>query len=296
MTFWRSCSARLVFVGPLAGALMPIGPLALAVALALLLALAPLAAQSVPADGVDQSTLSRITSLNQCFDTLPSSLPLSVHAEVQTTDMHGGRLEAILQFNPDLVLANPYNSPLLIARLRERGFEVLMLPEPESLAEVAEFYALIDAGLTVAGGLASGALGSGALNSQGPAGDEVWSQAWPQVWRGQRVLMLQANHYSFGQKTLWDDVVTALGGENIAPGYGLVSVLPEQVLALDPDVIVSVQGDEFALAARNSLHRALAPLLESRGIVVAPQWMGCMAQQLDALVDELVGESGGGGF
>lgn len=236
----------------------------------------------------------KISSLNQCYDRLP------LHAEVQTTRMHGGRLEAILQFDPDLVLANRFNSPLLIARLRERDVEVLVLPEPESLAEVAEFYARLGvAGVGVSGGgasdAASGAIGVGSasdLEDAGSGAGGVSEALWPQVWQGQRVLMLQANHYSFGQGTLWDELVSALGGQNIAPGSGLVSVLPEQVLALDPDVIVSVQGDEFALASRNSLHGALAPLLENRGVVVSPQWMGCMAQQLDALVDVLVEASG----
>ena len=254
--------------------------------------------------------VTKVTSLNQCYDDLP------FRGHVQATHDHGGRLESILQFSPDVVFANSFNSPLLIARLRERGLHVVTLPEPQSLAEVAQLFDKLnpylaedfDSGVrafnrpdtprgeafgagrdskyrSIGGADAAGINGA---NIDGSADSALaYGLNWPQIWQGKTVLMLQANHYSFGAETLWDEVVRALGGINAAPGVGLVSVLPERVLALDPDVIVTIEGGNFALASRNALHGALAPLVAARGVSIASTLNGCMAQQLGALIEAL---------
>ena len=229
----------------------------------------------------EAATEPKITSLNQCYDELP------FQGQVQATYDHGGRLESILQFAPDVVFANRFNSPLLIARLRERDLHVVILPEPQSLAEVALLFEELSAylpdsyhGMTKGNEL-------GPMPKFGVGAAAAYVAAWPQIWKGKRVLMLQANHYSFGADTLWDEVVTALGGINVAPGVGLVTVLPERVLTLDPDVIVVIEGEDFALASRNSLHGALATLVDSRGVSISSALNGCMAQQLGSLVEAL---------
>lgn len=199
----------------------------------------------------------RYTSLNLCYDHLDTL------GTLQPTHAHGGRIEAILNFAPDKVLANPFSDPFLIARLQAQQIDVVRLPEPASLAQVAEFYQRFD----------------GLLDYE--------VAQWPQIWRDQGVLMLQANHYSFGEDTLWHEVVEALGGENLAPGSGLVTVLPEQVLALNPDVIVVLEQEGFALAGRNQLHGALTELLDERAVYIESDLVGCMAQRLDELVTVL---------
>ena len=239
-------------------------------------------AVSVPAMGSSAAANGpKITSLNQCYDALP------FQGQVQATYDHGGRLESILQFAPDVVFANRFNSPLLIARLRERGLHVVILPEPQSLAEVAQLFDELSAYLPESYLGAANGNEPGATSKAGVGSAVAYGADWPQIWQGKRVLMLQANHYSFGAETLWDEVVTALGGVNIAPGGGLVSVLPEQVLALNPDVIVTIEGGDFALASRNSLHGALASLLDSRGVSIPSALNGCMAQQLGSLLEAL---------
>lgn len=145
-----------------------------------------------------------------------------------------------------------------------------MLAEPDSLAEVADFFQQL-----------------GQLTGVPRA---INTHQLPQIFAGQRVLMLQANHYSFGADTLWNELVEALGGVNAAPGRGLVTVLPEQVLRLDPDLMVVLEHGSFALAARNLLHGALGPLLNERALVVDAALVGCMAQRLDALIAVLVDE------
>lgn len=207
-----------------------------------------------------------ITSLNQCYDTLFDQASARAGAELmlQPTTVHGGRIENILRFKPDLVLANRFNDPLLINALRAQSVRVETLPEPDSLAEVSGLLQQLEQ-------LTGSHLSFNA--------DQL-----PQLFAGQRVLMLQANHYSLAADTLWDELVTALGGTNVAPGTGLVTVLPEQVLRLDPDLIVVLRHSGFALAARNLLHGALSPLLSTRAIEVDADLVGCMAQRLDALI------------
>lgn len=222
---------------------------------------------SNPRPGFVQADPLRISSLNQCYDALLEQPSLS-SVQLQSSAEHGGRVERILRFQPDLVLANRFNNPLLVNALLAQGQRVEILPEPDSLAQVEDFFAQL-AQLT---GVPF------AINT-----DQL-----PQLFAGQRVLMLQANHYSFGTETLWNELVEALGGHNVAPGSGLVSVLPEQVLRLDPDLIVVLEHAEFALAARNLLHGALAPLLNERAVAVDADLVGCMAQRLDALIENLV--------
>lgn len=220
-------------------------------------------------ESVTSSNDLRITSLNQCYDTLFAGAPERGVARIalQSTAMHGGRIERILRFAPDLVLANRFNDPMLVSALRAQGVGVEVLPEPESLAGVVDFYAQLAAASKV--------------------GFEFELSDLPPLLAGQRVLMLQANHYSFGADTLWDELVTALGGENVAPGSGLVTVLPEQVLRLDPDMIVVLRAGDFALASRNVLHGALEPLLTHRAIEVDADLVGCMAQRIDDLVNAI---------
>ena len=205
-----------------------------------------------------------ITSLNQCYDTLFAQSAAPV---VQPTTVHGGRIENILRFKPDLVLANRFNDPLLMDALRAQQLQVETLPEPNSLAGVS---ALMQALAQLTG-----------------VELHFETEQLPQLFAGQRVLMLQANHYSLAADTLWDGLVTALGGNNVAPGSGLVTVLPEHVVRLDPDLIVVLGHTGFALAARNTLHGALSSLLATRAIEVDAQLVGCMAQRLDALVEHL---------
>ena len=216
--------------------------------------------------GSDTTAPMRISSLNQCYDAL-----FQQHArsglQVQPTAEHGGRIERILRFQPDLVLANRFNNPLLVNALQAQEQRVEILPEPASLGEVDDFFQQL--------GQLTGI--PFPMNR-----DQL-----PQLFAAQRVLMLQANHYSFGADTLWNELVEALGGHNVAPGSGLVTVLPEQVLRLDPDLIVVLGHADFALAARNLLHGALAPLLNERAVAVDADLVGCMAQRVDALIENL---------
>ncbi|RUO32979.1 ABC transporter substrate-binding protein [Aliidiomarina soli] len=215
----------------------------------------------------------RIVSLNICFDQLLEDTVPDAAEHVLRTDQHAGNLERILRWQPDLVLANPFSNPFLLDALRRHSVTVTTLPEPDSWSQLVEFYQRY-----------SEATGYG----QHIDVTMEWAQPLfvPEAER-KRVLLLQANHYSFAGDTLWDQLLTRLGAVNAAPGSGLVTLLPEQIVRLDPDYLVVVQGEGFALASRNLLHGALTPLLTERQLTLPAELFGCMAQQLPAVVEAL---------
>ncbi|MGX5913557.1 ABC transporter substrate-binding protein [Aliidiomarina sp. Khilg15.8] len=223
----------------------------------------------------------QVLSLNLCYDDLLiAQVPDQISALTRYSDdsrftRHQGTIESILQLAPDVVLANAYNDPLLVKALRAQGVQVRILPEPQSLAEVnafwQEFAQAVDIDATAV-----------------EADIQASLQPLPAL-RGKRVLGLQANHYSFGENTLWHELLIRLGAENLAArqGSGLVTVLPEQVLRWQPDIIFVQVSNHFALAHRNQLHGALAPLLEERAVALPGDLTSCLAQQLPAFVDAL---------
>jgi ABC-type Fe3+-hydroxamate transport system substrate-binding protein len=223
----------------------------------------------------------QVLPLNLCYDDL-----LIEHAPAQITALtrysddtrfarHDSQLESILQLAPDMVIANAYNDPLLIQALRAQGQAVIILPEPQSLGEVATFWQ---------------ALGEALDRDFSSVQSQLDARLQPlPALKGKQVLGLQANHYSFGSGTLWHELLTRLGAENLAArqGSGLVTVLPEQVVRWQPDIIFVQVSDHFALAHRNQLHGALAPLLSARAVELPGDLTSCLAQQLPAFIDAL---------
>lgn len=247
MTFSRSCSALLLCLGVMA------------------------AAQARP----------QVLSLNLCYDDLLiAQVPQQISALTRYSEdtrfaRHQGDIETILQLSPDVVLANAYNDPLLVRALRAQGATVRILPEPQSLAEVAVFWQ---------------AFGEAVQKDMSAQAQQLEASLQPlPALQGKRVLGLQPNHYSFGNATLWHELLTRLGAENLAArqGTGLVTVLPEQVLRWQPDIVFVQVSDHFALAHRNQLHGALAPLLDERAVELPGDLSSCLAQQLPAFVQTL---------
>lgn len=232
--------------------------------------------------------LPSVLSLNLCYDILltelappEQSLVLTHYHGDQGYPTHRAQLEDILQRAPEVVLANAFNDPLLVQALRQHGIKVVILPEANSVAEVKTFWQAF--------GQATG-LSASLEDKQQELADLL--QPAP-GFNHKKVLALQANHYSFGSGTLLHEVLTSLGAENLAArqGQGLVTVLPEQILAWQPDLIVltrdSARPQHFAMAHRNILHGSLQPLLEERALYIEQQLSGCMGQQLVAFVKAL---------
>lgn len=222
-----------------------------------------------------------VLSLNLCYDRLlmklaplPQSVVLTHYHTGQGYPTHQAQLEDILQRAPDVVLANAFNDPLLIRALRQHDIEVAILPEANSVTEVKAFWQAF--------GEATG-LSAGAEQKQQALDSLLQPVAG---FKNKKILAIQANHYSFGSGTLLHEVLTSLGAENLAArqGPGLVTVLPEQILAWQPDIIIlttdSARPAHFAMAHRNILHSSLQPLLEERALYIDQQLSGCMGQQL----------------
>lgn len=223
----------------------------------------------------------QVLSLNLCYDDLLiTHVPDQISALTRYSDderfaRHTSQVESIVQLAPDVVIANAYNDPLLIKALRAQGIRVELLPEPQSLSEVHAFWH---------------ALGEAVEHDFSAVQRSIKQRLQPlPALEGKRVLGLQPNHYSFGADTLWHELLSQLGAENLAArqGSGLVTVLPEQVLRWQPDVIFVQVSDHFALAHRNQLHGALATLLHERAVELPGDLTSCMAQQLPAFLDTI---------
>lgn len=223
----------------------------------------------------------QVLSLNLCYDDLLiAHVPDQIAALTRYSDdkrfaRHNSQLESIVQLAPDVVIANAYNDPILIKALRAQGVRVEILPEPQSISKVKAFWQ---------------ALGEAVEHDFSTVQRGITKRLQPlPALDGKRVLGLQPNHYSFGADTLWHELLTRLGAENLAArqGSGLVTVLPEQVLRWQPDFIFVQVSDHFALAHRNQLHGALAPMLDERAVELPGDLTSCMAQQLPAFLDTI---------
>ncbi|RUO35389.1 ABC transporter substrate-binding protein [Aliidiomarina sanyensis] len=220
---------------------------------------------------MEQESL-RVASLNYCLDQ-----QLAPHLAADAffpAAAHGGRVESLLQWQPDVVLATPFTSALTVRSLQAAGLRVETVAEPQRLDEVAavrhQLTQLTGADLPV---FQIEAKVSG-VSTPG-------------------VVFYLANQWSFGSDTLWDEVAERMGWRNLAAqqGGGLVSVSLEQVLAWQPEILVFEQGDaEVGLAYLALQHRALRRYIEEsdvRVIYLPRDLSGCMAQRLPEVIDAL---------
>lgn len=262
--------------------------------LALLLALGPAAAPAVPA---------RVVSFNLCADLLllsllprerivslgpyagdPSMSPLAARAAGIT--VNHGRVEEIVAFAPDLVLAGRFNSPETLALLRRLGLPLLLLDVPSSLEETRTQVRQVAA--------AVGAEAAGeALVADMDA--RLQSAAAGVAEQGKRPLAVvyRANGFTAGANTLVDDVLAAAGFDNLATqvgvrGWGTLDL--ETLLLGEPELLVLDVGDEHPSLATASLrHPALSRLRQSVTVVEVPARLwACAGPWTLGVVERLV--------
>lgn len=216
----------------------------------------------------------RVASLNYCID--QQLAPVLAPSRFYASTAHGGRVEALLQWQPDLIIATPFTSPLTIDALTAVGLSVKTVAEPRSMAEVMEVRWQLQDWLGISL----------------PSEEFQQLQAYGS---SPRVLFYLANQLSFGADTLWHEVAESLGWQNLAAqrGAGLVSVSLEQVLLWEPDIMVFEQGTLGVGVAYLALqHRALRAYLADSQVQVIhlPRDLsGCMAQRLPEVLELLQG-------
>ncbi|MCH8501450.1 MAG: hypothetical protein LAT77_06015 [Aliidiomarina sp.] len=237
----------------------------------------------------------RLTSLNLCLDQyLVAQIPNA--QSLQTVEAHQGRIERILRFAPELVVATEFSSPLLVHYLKNHGLDVQILAEPSSIAAVSALQQQLQHLLSLDGMTVS-------------ALDRLFDL---QPLQGKRLLWFQENNLSFGADTLFTEVIDQLGGENVAAqqGSGLVRFNLEDLWLLRPDIVIMeasimadtaadvIENTDFALAQTGAYHRAFQQYIEQpqvRVLILPRTMMGCFSYQLPEFVHHISAILGGEG-
>lgn len=206
-----------------------------------------------------------IVSLNPCFDDW-SPQWLATDSQWVPTTVHGQRLEAIVQHQPDIVLAGSFvGRPLRLAL--SKHVKLVTLPYVTSMKQWEQ--ALVE--------LAS------------EVGHEPQIMAWRAEQQRQldklnleelgQILVLMPNAYTWGQRSWVADLLQTQGGE-LSPLMGegqLLRLSLEDVLLSSPDtVILEGFSTTYARAHDWLWHRAMQDWLEQRQVLeVNGEIAGC---------------------
>lgn len=174
------------------------------------------------------STLATDPRYSNVVDLIPKTL----------TGRAGGELESLLALKPDLVILASYNKPETLARLADAKVNILKLTEFRSLDDIE--YNMTRLGEAVK--IESDAAKLVGEFRAARAAFESKAKAWK---LRPKVLGYSEDRVLSGKNTLFDAMVTAVGGVNVAAEAGLTDwpqVGVEALLTLRPDVLV-VTGD-----------------------------------------------------
>jgi iron complex transport system substrate-binding protein len=150
--------------------------------------------------------------------------------------------EQIISLQPDLVFVASYLRGEFIRLLQASGLVLFQMQEYDSIAEVQQNIRLI--GQVVGEEARAEALVAGMQARLQALGEQLRP-----IGARPRVLYWGSHGYTAGRMTSMDDLITYAGGENLAATYGLIgpaNLSAEQVLAMDPQVIVSGSLDQGA--------------------------------------------------
>ncbi|MFU8784188.1 hypothetical protein [Aliidiomarina sp.] len=205
----------------------------------------------------------RVASMNYCIDFVLARW--QQHEDANFTlfpaGEHQGRIEQMLQIQPDIIIAGQFNSPITLNNFRNHGLPVTVLAEPNSFAGSATFFrelATVLSQPTLAHrDLAAlrGRKGSvSAVSDTTSSGTELQPKPHGNIGVGTEktgsdtaltdpilsALALQANQWSFGGNNLLNELLEYLGLENLAArnGDGLVRINLEDVIAWQPQVLL----------------------------------------------------------
>lgn len=171
-------------------------------------------------------------------------------------------VEQLLALKPDLFLTNSFGSPAKLARLREAGIEVFDLGEARGLSS------LLEDARTVATLLGRRARGEKFARTFERRFAHVAATIAPGERRRAIYLSVYGNQlFGGGAGSSYHDLLIGAGLADAAaerfgswPRYS-----PEQLLELDPDVIVTKRGMRAAICERTSLAHLAAC---TRGLIV----------------------------
>jgi iron complex transport system substrate-binding protein len=170
--------------------------------------------------------------------------------------VNSGTAEEVLAANPDLVLAGTYTTPATRRLLNEMHFALLEVPPASDFEQIRQVTR------RVAHALQRDAAGEALIAKMDAT---LWSLSQSKLPRDIRVAAWGEGGSIPGRGTLFDAILRAAGGINVAPSNSTriyTSFDVEQLLAARPDVIV-YSSDIAATPGRNT-DVALHPLVMKR--------------------------------
>jgi iron complex transport system substrate-binding protein len=150
--------------------------------------------------------------------------------------------EQIISLQPDLVFVASFLRGEFIRLLQAAGLVLFQFQEYDSIAEIQQNIRLI-------GEVVGEEARAEALVAAMQARLQALAEQLRPISERPRVLYWGSHGYTAGRMTSMDDLITHAGGENLAATYGIIgsaNLSAEQVLAMNPQVIVSSSLDQGA--------------------------------------------------
>lgn len=199
-----------------------------------------------------------------------------------------GLAEEILRLKPDLVIGGGYNSPFAVEALRRLGVEVLIVQDASDFDGVRHNIRLVAKALDeeVRGTALIEAFDGALKRSHG-------------ALRGQKLrgLVYGSGGYSAGPPSLFDEVLTHLGIENLAHGDGSGSWIRmplEDLVRAKPDILFlgHYRPESPSIAATVLAHPAIDRSLDvGRRLHIPTHLWNCgtpvVAKAADKIIEEL---------
>jgi iron complex transport system substrate-binding protein len=169
--------------------------------------------------------------------------------------------EQIISLQPDLVFVASFLRGEFIKLLQAAGLVLFQFQEYDSIAEIQQNIRLI-------GQVVGEEAKADALVAAMQVRLLALAERLRPIGARPRVLYWGSHGYTAGRLTSMDDLITHAGGENLAATYGMIgpaNLSAEQVLAMNPQVIVSGSLDQSA--QRGSPALLLHPALQGTDAV-----------------------------
>jgi len=182
-------------------------------------------------------------------DTIYCQRPEAARSKAKIGSVQELSIEKIVGLRPDLILASNLTPSQQVAKLRQLGFRVEAFRQPASFGAICEHFLRLGQML----GLADRAE---AIVGQARRKVEAVRQATTSLPRPKVFLQVGAHPlFSSIKSSFTNDFITLAGGVNIAGDQTSGSMKTEQILALDPDlIIIAVMGSEHGVGAEEKKH------------------------------------------
>jgi iron complex transport system substrate-binding protein len=213
----------------------------------------------------------RITSVTYLSRNSSYSL---LSAQARRVGVNHGLAEEVLAEHPDLVLAGNYSTPETRQILTQLGMPLVTVPPANDFEEIRAVTRQV-----------ARAVGEEARGEQLLAGMDATLRelAATQPSRPIRVLGWDGGGYVLGQGSLFDAILRAAGGVNIAtlPGYSTGSFGIERLLIARPDVLAfgDANLDKPSLKTDSTQHPLIMALYGRRRVVYPELLYSCGVPQ-----------------